>query len=141
MGGDRVFYGAGHGAQRGLVKDDFDALAGLLAGFQVSDIAFDESEVLRRLLTYRVQNIVYVMLVTRGKVIQADYFLVWARRNSTRFEPMKPALPVTSQDFWVVFRVFSILSNWVIFLDGGCDLLIHPTSSIHLVTAYGGLWR
>ena len=45
------------------MEDDVYTLAGVLAGFEVCDVAFDEGEVLRGLFSYRGEYVVDVVLM------------------------------------------------------------------------------
>ena len=81
IGGDRVIDGTRHGAQGGLVEDVVHPSDGLLAVFQVADVAFNEAEVGPLLCCDGVLNFVQVVLVTGGKVVQADNGLVEAQQG------------------------------------------------------------
>ena len=76
VGGNRVFHGPRYGAEGGLVEYQVDALAGLAAGFRVADVALDEGEVSPLGFGDQRLDLVEVVLVAGGEVIEADHHLV-----------------------------------------------------------------
>ncbi len=76
VGRDRVFEGAGHGAQSGLVKYAVRARANLPACFQVADVTFDEREIFPLVRIDRLLDFVQVAPVAGGEIVEAYDLLV-----------------------------------------------------------------
>jgi len=76
ISGDGVLDGARHGAQGGLVKDVICPLYGFAAVAKVADVAFDEAEATPLLFSDQGLDLVQVVLVAGGEVVQAHYCLV-----------------------------------------------------------------
>lgn len=73
-------------------------LHGCFTGFLVADITFNEGEV------FVLGKAPEVLLEAGAKVIQSHHLIVIPKRFSTKFEPMKPAAPVTRMRFPVTIR-------------------------------------
>ena len=76
VGGYGIFDGARHGAQGGLVKDVVRALYGFAAVIQIADVALDEAEAGPLFFGDQSLDLIQVVLVAGGEVVQAHYCLV-----------------------------------------------------------------
>ena len=76
VGPDGILNGARHRAQRGLVQDIVHALTGLAAGCQIPDIALEEGEIVPLGCGDAGMDVVQIVLVAGGKIVQADDPLV-----------------------------------------------------------------
>ena len=71
--------------------------AGIAAVFQISNIAFDKSEVSPLIRSNQRFYLLQIVTIPRGKIIEPHDLLVQFQQRFQQIGTVKPAAPVTSQ--------------------------------------------
>jgi hypothetical protein len=113
IGRNRVFDGAGHRSEGGLVQDEVNAVTGFPARLKVAYVAFDKGEALPLGGRNKRLDFIQIVLMTSGEIVQADDGLVELQQGLEKIGPDEPCHPGDEPVPWVRFQIVFNGGKWI----------------------------